>query len=167
MIGLSHRASTTAIRTVALFEAFKALLSLALAFGLLWFLDRDVHEVVLRLVDYFHLNPASRYPRLLLDAASHTGNSRIELLSLGALAYTGLRGAEAYGLWFERAWAEVLAAASTGLYIPFEVYELFERPNAIGAGILLANVAVVWIMLLALSSRRKRAMPVRSPAPSC
>ncbi len=121
MTGLSSRANTAAIKTVALFEAFKALLSLSLAFGLLWFLNRDVHEIVLRLVDYYHLNPASKYPRIVLEAAAHTGNSRIVLLALGALAYTALRTAEAYGLWFERAWAEVLAAASTGLYIPFEL----------------------------------------------
>lgn len=167
MIGLSSRASTAAIRTVALFEAFKALLSLSLAFGLLWFLDRDIHEVVLRLVDYFHLNPASKYPRILLDAASHTGNSRLVLMALGAVAYTGLRAAEAYGLWFERAWAEVLAAASTGLYIPFELLELYRHPNWISLAIVVTNAGVVWIMLHALSMRRRRATPARSPAPSC
>lgn len=156
MTGLSSRASTAAIKTVALFEAFKALLSLSLAFGLLWFLNRDVHDVALRLVDYFHLNPASKYPRILLDAAAHTGNSRIVLLALGALGYTALRTAEAYGLWFERAWAEVLAAASTGLYIPFELLEILSRPNWIGIAIVFLNVAVVWIMLHALSTRRRR-----------
>jgi uncharacterized membrane protein (DUF2068 family) len=155
VIGLSPRASAAAIKTVALFEAFKALLSLALAFGVLWFLDRDVHEVVLRLVDYFHLNPASKYPRIVLEAASTTGNSRIELLALGALAYTALRATEAYGLWFERAWAEVLAAASTGLYIPFELLEIARRPNWIGVAIVVVNAAVVWIMLHALSMRRR------------
>jgi uncharacterized membrane protein (DUF2068 family) len=166
VIGLSSRASTAAIKTVALFEAFKALLSLSLAFGLLWFLDRDVHEIALRLVDYFHMNPASKYPRILLEAAAHTGNSRIVLLALGALAYTALRATEAYGLWFERAWAEVLAAASTALYIPFELLELANRPNWIGVGIVVINVAVVWIMLHALSMRRRRAPPGRKPAQS-
>jgi uncharacterized membrane protein (DUF2068 family) len=167
VIGPSSRASTAAIKTVALFEAFKALLSLALAFGLLWFLDRDVHEIALRLVTYFHLNPAAKYPRILLEAAEHTGNSRIELLALGALAYTSMRAAEAYGLWFERAWAEVLAAASTALYIPFELYELVHRPSGIGLAIIVANLAVVAIMLHALSMRRKRARLARTPTPSC
>lgn len=156
MIGLSSRASTAAIKTVALFEAFKALLSLSLAFGLLWFLNRDVHEIALNLVDYFHLNPAAKYPRILLQAAEHTGNSRIVLLAVGALLYTAIRTTEAYGLWFERAWAEVLAAASTGLYIPFELIELVSRPTWIGFGIVIINVLVVWIMLGALAARRRK-----------
>jgi uncharacterized membrane protein (DUF2068 family) len=156
VIGLSSRASTAAIKTVALFEAFKALLSLALAFGLLWFLDKDVHEIALNLVDYFRINPAAKYPRILLQAAQHTDNSHIVLLAVGALVYTAVRTAEAYGLWFERAWAEVLAAASTGLYIPFELYELFSRPTWIGVAILIINVAVVWIMLTALATRRRK-----------
>jgi uncharacterized membrane protein (DUF2068 family) len=144
-----------AIRAVALFEAFKALLALCAASGLLLLLHRDLNDYAVRLVAHAHLNPAARYPRIFLDAAAHADDSRLVLLALGALAYMLLRAAEAYGLWFERAWAEVLAAASAGLYIPFEVLEFARHPNALGAAIVAVNVAVVVVMLRALHARRR------------
>jgi uncharacterized membrane protein (DUF2068 family) len=62
---------------------------------------------------------------------------------------------EAYGLFYEKAWAEVLAAGSGGLYLPAEIYELFTKPGWLRAGILVVNVAVVALMLHALIERRR------------
>ena len=46
------------------------------------------------------------------------------LLAAGALAYATVRFVEAYGLWRERVWAEWFAVASSGIYLPIEVWEL-------------------------------------------
>jgi uncharacterized membrane protein (DUF2068 family) len=165
-VSLDSHPNRAALRAIALFEAFKALLSLAAATGLLFFVHEDLGALALRLIRYFHLNPAAKYPALFLDVVARTGGTRLAWLALGALAYASLRAAEAYGLWRERAWAEVLAAASTGLYIPFEIAEIVHRPNVTGVVTVLVNAAVVWIMLRALS-RRRQSTPGRQPARSC
>lgn len=76
------------------------------------------------------------------------------LLALGALAYSALRSAEAYGLYRQRAWAEVLAAVSGGIYLPYEALGFAHYPNALHAVLLLANAAVVAVMLMAWRRRR-------------
>jgi uncharacterized membrane protein (DUF2068 family) len=66
-----------------------------------------------------------------------------------------VRLVEAYGLYRERAWAEVLAALSGGIYIPFELTELVHRPTGLAALLLALNIAIVAFMLHALNARRK------------
>ncbi len=147
--------SSRAVRTVALFEALKGAMALLLATGSLALVHKDVYELALRLVEHAHLNPAAHYPGIFLEAASHLQDSRILLLALGAAAYSLVRGIEAYGLFNAKTWAELLAAASGAIYVPFELAELDRHPSWLGLGLLLANLAVVVIMVGALLHKRQ------------
>ncbi|MFT3664985.1 DUF2127 domain-containing protein [Piscinibacter sp.] len=147
----------SAVRFVALLEALKGLLSLLAATGLLSLVHKDLHALALRLVEHAHLNPAARYPEIFLAAASNLQNSRLVFLALGAAAYSVLRFVEAYGLFRGRTWAEVLAAASGAIYLPFELVEFVHRPSALHAALLAGNLAVVLLMVGALVRRRLRA----------
>ncbi|PZQ56378.1 MAG: DUF2127 domain-containing protein [Variovorax paradoxus] len=142
------RTPTAALRTVALFEAFKGVLALAAASGLLTLLHGDLHGLAVRLVHHLHLNPAAHYPHV-----QHLQDSRLGLLALGAFAYGALRLVEAYGLLRNRAWAEWLSAASGAIYVPFELAGLLRHADALHAVLLVANLAVVAVMVLALWRR--------------
>ncbi len=146
-----------AVRLIALFEACKGLLVLLVGVGLLSLVHRDVYALAARLLQHTHLNPAAHYPQVFLDAVSRVQEPGIVLLALGAAAYSALRLVEAYGLFAGRQWAEMLAAASGAIYVPFEVIELVRRPSALTVAVLLANLAVVAIMLFALVQRRRQA----------
>src|SRR5580765_6976102 len=99
---LSKLRTAQGLRVVALFEGAKGLLVLAAGFGLLSLVHRDVHELAARLIERMHLNPASRYPRIFIDAADRLTDARLWMLAGMALTYAICRGAEAYGLWRER-----------------------------------------------------------------
>ncbi|MES3011799.1 MAG: DUF2127 domain-containing protein [Pseudomonadota bacterium] len=148
-----------AVRLIALFEAFKGVLVLVAATGLLSLLHKDVVALATRLLAHLHLNPAAKYPQIFLDAASHLQDSRLLLLALGAAAYSTVRLVEAYGLLKERPWAEWLAAGSGGIYLPIEVFEFLHRPTALRAAVLVANALVVAIMVRALVKRREARLP--------
>ena len=148
---------------VALFEGFKGVVVLAAASGLLALVHRDVHAIAVRLVEHTHLNPASRYPQIFLDAAANIQDSRLILLALGAAAYSAVRLIEAYGLFHERAWAEILAAGSGAIYLPLELFELARHVTTLRVVLLLANLAVVAIIVHALL-RRRRAKGDRPPS---
>ena len=154
------------IRLIALFEAFKGILVLAAATGLLSLVHKDAYSTAAKLVAHMHLNPASRYPQIFLDAASHLQDSRIVLLALGAAAYALLRLVEAYGLFRQRAWAEVLAAFSGAVYLPMELFELFHEVTALRIALLLANAAVVAVMVGALLRRRRAIARLDNSTPS-
>lgn len=144
-----------AIRAVALFEALKGAAVLLAATGLLALVHHDLAALAASLVQHTHLNPASKYPRIFLDAAAHLQHTRLVWLAVGAAAYSALRFAESYGLWRERPWAEWLAAVSGGIYIPFEVANVLHERTLLSAVLLLANLAVVGVMVRALVARRR------------
>ncbi len=148
-------ARSRAIDVVALVEAAKGAVVLLAATGLLSLIHRDVSAVAAMLVEHTYLNPASKYPRIFLDAASRIQDTKLLLLAIGAAAYGTVRLVEAYGLFNERPWAEVLAALSGAVYVPFELFELFRKPTWHGLALLLVNVLVVAIMVRALASRRR------------
>lgn len=151
----SSSSSRRAIRAIALVEAFKGAVVLLAATGLAALLHRDLNDLAERLVAHAHLNPASKYPHIFLDAIARVQEPRLLWLAAGAATYATVRFAEAYGLFRERAWAEWLAALSGGLYVPLEIAKLVRAPSALGVALLTANLAVVGVMVWALWQRRK------------
>jgi len=143
------------IRLVALFEGFKGMLVLVAGSGLLLLVHRDVHALAVQFIAHSHLNPASRYPEIFLEFAGRVQDGRLLLLALGAAIYAAVRLVEAYGLYHGRAWAEILAAASGAIYVPVEAIELLRHATTLRAVLLLANIAVVSIMVRALVLRRR------------
>jgi uncharacterized membrane protein (DUF2068 family) len=142
----------TGIRAVAIVEAAKAALVLLAGLGLLALVHRDVQAIAERFIRHSHLNPASKYPRIFIDAADKLTDSRLWLLAGFAALYAAVRGIEAFGLWRERRWAEWFALASGGIYLPVEIYEVLHRVTWIKVSVLLINAAVVAYMALALKN---------------
>jgi uncharacterized membrane protein (DUF2068 family) len=138
---------TSGVRTVAVFEALKGVLVLVAGFGLLSLVHRDLEEVAEHLVRISHLNPAYHYPRIFIEAATHTDNNRLKLFAAIAFLYSSLRFIEAYGLWRARAWAEWFAIISGGAYLPFEIMELVRKPTFIRAGVLIVNAIIVLYLI--------------------
>ncbi len=142
------------IRVVACFEAFKGLFVLFAGFGLLSLLNRDAVRIAEDVVGHFHINPASHYPRIFLELASNLSSGKIWFTASIAFSYAALRLVEAYGLWQKRRWAEWLAVASGGIYIPVELYELLHSASWISESTLTINVGVVIYMLFVLKKER-------------
>jgi uncharacterized membrane protein (DUF2068 family) len=161
--GQPPRAPRRGERLVALFEAFKGLLVLVAGFGLLSIVHQDVQQAAELVVGHFHLNPASRYPRVFLEVAHRLSDLRMWLLAAFAFGYAGLRLAEAYGLWRGRRWAEWLAVASGALYVPIETYELATGVSWIKAATLTINILIVAYMSRTLW-RARRGSPPAAPS---
>jgi uncharacterized membrane protein (DUF2068 family) len=145
------------VRAVAMVEATKGLVVLLAGFGLLSLIHESAGEVAEEIVGHMHLNPASRYPRIFIDLADHLSDARLWALASLALTYSSLRFLEAYGLWRERRWAEWLAVASGGIYIPFEIYELLAGVSVLKLIIFATNLGVVAYMAYVLKVSRENA----------
>jgi uncharacterized membrane protein (DUF2068 family) len=151
------------LRAIATFEGLKGVLVLAAGCGAAALLHRDVQALAEEVVSHFHLNPASRFPRIFVDLASRTTDARLWAFAAMAAAYAGVRLLEAYGLWNARRWAEWLGAASGGLYVPVELYEIVRRVTATRAVLLVGNLFVVVYLARTL---RERGLPPRAGAAS-
>ncbi|HWR03032.1 MAG TPA: DUF2127 domain-containing protein [Humidesulfovibrio sp.] len=143
------------LRLIALLELTKGLLVLLAGFGLLSQLHQDTALAAEELVRHLHLNPASHTPRIFIEAASGLTDARLWTLAGAAMGYSLLRFAEAYGLWREKAWAEWFGALSGALYLPLELYELYQRITWARVTVLAVNVVVVAVLVRALLKRRK------------
>jgi uncharacterized membrane protein (DUF2068 family) len=136
----------TSLRVVAAFEGAKGLLVLVTAGAGFEIFHRGAQRAAEELVRHSHLNPASKYPRIFVAAAANLTNTRLLLLALGALAYSLVRFAEAYGLWRGRNWARWLGLITAGLYVPFEVVKLVRHTSWAGDFVLVVNLMVLLIL---------------------
>ena len=153
------------VRTVAIFEALKGVLVLVAGFGLLSLVHRDLEEVAEHLVRISHLNPAYRYPRIFIEAATHTDNNRLKLYAAIAFLYSSLRFVEAYGLWRSKAWAEYFAIISGGAYLPLEIMELARKPTFLKAGVFIVNaIIVLYLIFVRWTNYKEKTKPAGSAA---
>ena len=146
-------ANLQVLRAVATFELAKGMIVLLAACGILLLLHRedpwDIADGLLRLL---HISPDHHFAQAFLDWADSLTEAKVWAVAAVAMAYSFLRFAEAYGLWYARAWAEWIALISGTLYLPFEVYKVVHRQSLFHISVLIINVAVVLYMVYALKT---------------
>ena len=139
---------------VATIEAAKGTIVLLAGFGALGLLHRDLHALAGEVVAHLHLNPAKHHPRIFIDLLSSLTDRKLWFLAGMAFLYAMVRFVEAYGLWRGRAWAEWLALAGAGIYVPLEIYEVGVRVSVIHVAALAINLLVVFLMGWVLLQKR-------------
>ena len=144
---IDERTKPAGLRTIAVFEALKGVFVLAVGFGLLSLTHRDVGEAAEHRVRRLHIDPARHLSRIFIEAANRFNDAKIVAAALGALAYSTVRFVEAYGLWNRRVWAEWFALLSGCLYLPWEIYEVADRPTPFRFVVFTMNVIIVLYMV--------------------
>ena len=155
------------LRIVAVLEGAKGLIVLAAGMGLFGLVHHDVQAAAERLVRHIlHLNPASHYPRIFIEAAGRIDDTHLRLLAAAALVYSVVRFTEGYGLWRDRRWAEWFGAVSGGIYLPLELYHLWERITWTRVTILVVNLVVILYLVQLLLRGRDELPKTTPPAPT-
>lgn len=138
-----HRARRQALRSVAVVEFAKGAVVLAAAVSLYWLDPSNVADAFL---NFLHISPDHHVAHLLFSLADRLSDITIWHVVVGASCYSGLRFAEAYGLWRERAWAEWIALISGAIYLPVEIRLMAQRVSLLHVSVFLINVAIVVFM---------------------
>jgi len=125
-------------------------------FGVMSLVHRDAWDVAESFLEWLHISPDAHYAQVFLNLADQLTDTKLWAVAIGALTYSSLRFAEAYGLWRARAWAEWLALISGAIYLPFEIFELARRLDWIRLAIFLINLAVVLYMAFLRMQARGR-----------
>lgn len=147
------------LRLIALFKFAKALLLLAMTWGLMRMLDP---ELVANLREWTGSLTDSFARRLLLQALGWIDRmldghgTAVFIVTLG---YVAVLFTEAIGLWLRRTWAEWLTVSVTAALIPLELWRLLfgshHRHLALMV-VMAANIAIV-AYLVAMLRRSHRA----------
>jgi uncharacterized membrane protein (DUF2068 family) len=155
-----HRARVQALRSIALLELVKGIVVLAAAISLYWI---DASDVAGAFLNYLHISPDRHFAHMLFRLADRLSNVKLWHVMLVASVYSGLRFAEAFGLWRARAWAEWVALVSGAIYLPYEITRLAHRVSLLHVSVFLVNLAVVAFMFyLRIYVPRKEAAAAES-----
>lgn len=144
---------------IAVFKVLKGLLLLLLGLGLLKLMHAEIATLFSLLIEALHLNADSRFIHTLVLKVDVLQPNSVFLAGLISLGYAGILLVEGIGLWLEFTWAAYLTVVSTGLLLPFEIYEVIEQVSAIRIGVLLLNLIIVFYLIRQLKRHTFRAGP--------
>jgi uncharacterized membrane protein (DUF2068 family) len=140
---------------IAAFKLLQAMLFAAIGVGAIQLLGKDVGDLVGQLVDHLRFNPESHFVNVLLDQADKIDDHLLRRIGAVTFIYAGLDLLEGIGLYREKPWAEYLTLFITGSFLPFEIYEVYERVTGIRVSLLAVNL-LVFLYLLKLVMDRSR-----------
>jgi uncharacterized membrane protein (DUF2068 family) len=141
------------LRTIALYKLVKVLLLLALAYGEVRLSDASLTAKLVTWASARPLGLEHKVVTWLLEWFSGLSASRVHALRMVTLAYAAVFTLEGIGLWMHKRWAEWLTTIITASLIPLEVWELFHAPNLGKAAVVVANVAIVIILVWHVRSK--------------
>jgi uncharacterized membrane protein (DUF2068 family) len=145
------------VRAVALLEFAKGMVIVLAGLGIFHMRHRDIWGVAESLLEFFHVNPHQHYVGVFIDLVYRISDIYLWKIAVIAALYVTLRFIEAYGLWYLRPWAEWMAIASGGIYVPFEAMDLIRRPSWFRLLVIVLNIGIVlYLVLLRVEARRKR-----------
>jgi uncharacterized membrane protein (DUF2068 family) len=139
---------------IGFFKLAKAIFFFCVGVGAIHLLHKDLEDEVMRLAVRFKFDPESRFVALLLDKVDLIDAHRLRQISVATFGYSALALTEGVGLLLEKVWAEYLTLILTISFLPWELYELFRRPDWFRLSLLLINLAVLGYLVWLL--RRKR-----------
>jgi len=161
LLSEENKKNARGVRIIAVYEATKGFLILAVGIGLLALVHRDLQALAESLVEHLHFNPAGHFSQIFVEAAKNLTDAKLRVAATIAFFDAALRLVQAYGLWHLFAWAEWLTIASSAIYLPIEIYEIFHKPTALRGFIFLANLAIV-IYLLRVRLTKKQNAPIEA-----
>ena len=136
-------------------KLLKAILFVALGFGALHLVHRDLVTIVTHWIVDLRFDPESRFVNFILDKTSLISPHRLKVISVGIFCYAAMDVLEGTGLVLGKAWAEYLTLVVTASFLPWEFFEILRKPNWPKAVFTLINIAIVWYLATYLQKRMR------------
>lgn len=152
------------LRVIALDRTVRVLVLAPIATAIFLFaqnrseLHREYTNVLAGLQTAFG-NPINDFATSELSKIFALSTTKLYLAGLLLALYAGLLACEGIGLWLAKRWAEYLTLVETGVFVPFEIYELTSSISTLKVLALVINIAVVSYLLIS-----KRLFGVRGGA---
>jgi uncharacterized membrane protein (DUF2068 family) len=146
------------LRVIAIYKLSHAAFLIAVGFGLLRLRHHNIVDFLNdNLIIPYHINPESHFVDWLLNYAQKFA-PWMSLAGYAAFVYAALFATEGIGLYLRKHWAEWLVVAATGLFVPFELWALFEHVVWWKILLLAGNLCIVGYLAhrITLEARLKR-----------
>jgi uncharacterized membrane protein (DUF2068 family) len=138
------------LMVIAAFKFLKGLMFLAVGFGALHFVHRDLAAEFARWVDLLRIDPHSHYLHWVLEKVAKVDGKKLRELSVGTFFYSALFLTEGTGLALRKRWAEYLTIISTASLMPIEALEIYKHLSLAKVILLIVNIGIVAYLVLQL-----------------
>ena len=139
---------------IGLFKLVKVLLLVALGIGALALAhDSRVLLGARHAVAELGFDPYNHLLNRAFGKVLGIDHRRLQELGVATFVYAAVFLVEGTGLLLQKRWAEYLTTIVTASFIPFEMYEMIQKPSALKAVGLALNLAIVVYLVLKLRSR--------------
>jgi uncharacterized membrane protein (DUF2068 family) len=151
----SHSHGDGALLVIAVFKFLKGAVLLALAFGALSLLHKDVALEFEHWLDQLRIDPDNEFIGALLRKLQLVHTKELKEISALGAGYAALFLTEGTGLLFRKRWAEWLTIVATSSLMPLEVYELIKEFTVVRLLVVLVNAAVVLFLIYRVRQKEK------------
>lgn len=150
---------------IGVLKLLKAALFLAMGFGVIKLLHKDIADVLLHLTMALRFDPESHAVNLLLDRAATLDPHRLKEISFGLFLYAGLDIVEGTGLVLRKGWAEYFTLILTCSFLPWELYEILRHVTGFKLVLFLLNfIVAVYLAVVVKDSMHARQQAAEAPA---
>ena len=134
----------------------KGLLFIALGFGALHLVHRDLVSTATQWITDLRFDPESRFVNFLLNKISSITPHRMRQISVGIFIYAAVDLLEGTGLALGKAWAEYLTLIVTVSLLPWEFLAILHKPTWPKAAFTFLNLLIVLYLAWYLQRRREQ-----------
>ena len=140
---------------VGLFKLSKAIFFTAVGAGSLDLMNKNISDVLLRVIDALRIDPERHFVGILMEHVGLIQPQTLRRAGILSFMYAAVCVVEGTGLILEKRWAEYFTVTLTALGLPWDGYELIHKYSPYKVGLLVINLAVLIYLVWILKKRRE------------
>ena len=141
------------LTTIGVFELVKAASIIALTLGAAHLFHKDVEAEVERWLNILRVDPDNRFVGGALTKLNLVHTKELKELTALGIFYSVLFLTQGVGLLLRKRWAEWLTVLATGLFIPWELYEIVQNFGAWKLALFVFNIAIVGFLIYRIRAK--------------
>lgn len=138
----SRERGAALLRLIGAFKLLKGILLVAAAFAVFNLIHKDLADLIVEWSHRLHIAPGNRLVEHLVERVLTVTQRQLFVVGVVLLAYAAMFTVEGIGLLLVKHWAEWMTVITTSGLIPFEIYEMIERPSWLKALAMMINIAI-------------------------
>jgi uncharacterized membrane protein (DUF2068 family) len=164
LIETSHPNRNRWLIAIGVLKLLKAILFVAMGFGMIRLLHKDIADVLYRAVLALRFDPENHIINVLLEKSTLLSPRILKEISAGMFLYAILDTIEGIGLVLEKTWAEYFTLGLTGALLPWEMYEIIRHVTILKIVVTIVNLAVFLYLLYVVAKKNRTRRANATPA---
>lgn len=134
------------VRFIIAYKIVLGVAEVAVGLSLYKHLGADIEEALTVMAVNLNLDADNRFIGAVISRAGMFGSGTLKIMVAVVLFMGVLNFFECAGLYLRQRWAEWTTVFTTGVFIPFEIYEILDEATFFRVLILLINIAIVYYL---------------------